>query len=194
MANKNFSISKSQYLVGLDCIKALWLSKNRKDLDTGPDASAEYRYQVGNDVGDIAKRFFGTGYENQRKYFEIEEAYRDTKDKIGEGETLLYEGLAIHTKNKVHARADVLRKKNGSWELYEVKSSTSAKDYHIDDLSFQFMVFKDFGLDIKKIGVLHLNKDYRRKKNIDISNLLEISDVTENVLTQQNYISQKVSM
>ena len=192
MANKNFSISKSQYLVGLDCKKALWLSKNRKDLDASPDASAEYRYQVGNEVGDIAKRFFGAGYENQRKYFEIEEAYKDTKDRIGEGETLLYEGLAIHTKNKAHARADVLRQKDGSWELYEVKSSTSAKDYHIDDLSFQFMVFNDFGLDLKKIGVLHLNKNYKRKKDIKINSLLEISDVTENVLAQQNDISQKV--
>ena len=193
MTNTKFSISKSQFLVGLDCKKALWLSKNRKDLDTGPDASAEYRYQVGNEVGEIAQQFFGNGYQNQRKYFEIVEAYKETAERIGEGVTLLYEGLAIHSKNKAHARADILRQiEDGSWELYEVKSSTSAKDYHIDDLSFQLMVFKDFGLNIKKIGVLHLNKDYMRKKDIEIKYLLKVSDVTESVLAQQSDISQKV--
>ena len=185
MTNMNFSISKSQYLLGLDCIKALWLSNNRKDLDVGPDNSAEYRYQVGNEVGDLGKKFFGSGYENQRKYFEIEEGCKETLDRIEQGEKLLYEGQAIHSQNKGHARADVLRKiEDGSWELYEVKSSTSSKDYHIDDLSFQYMVFNDFGLDIRKLGVLHLNKNYKRKKELDINRLLQISDVTEQVLEQ----------
>ena len=44
--SKLYMLSKSQYLVGLECPKALWLTRNRRDLIEKEDMSAEYRFTV----------------------------------------------------------------------------------------------------------------------------------------------------
>ena len=167
-------LSKSQYLVGLECPKALWLTRNRRDLIEKEDMSAEYRFTVGNEVGEIAKQYFGEGFEPETEYYEVERAHKLTLESIKQGTKIICEGTGVHSQSKVFARADILILNNdNSWELLEVKSSTGAKDYHIDDLSFHYHVFSENGLNIKNISVLHLNKNYYLKKELNISNLLE---------------------
>ena len=140
-------LSKSQYLVGLECPKALWLTRNRRDLIEKEDMSAEYRFTVGNEVGEIAKQYYGEGFEPETQYYEVERAHKLTLESIKQGTKIIYEGTGVHSQSKVFARADILILNNdNSWELLEVKSSTSAKDYHIDDLSFQYHVFSENGL------------------------------------------------
>ena len=185
--------SKSQYLVGLECSKALWLTRNRRDLIEKENMSAEYRFTIGNEVGEIAKQYYGEGFEPKTEYYEVEKANKLTLESIKEGTEIIYEGTGIHSHSKVFARADILfLNSDKSWELLEVKSSTSAKDYHIDDLSFQYHVFSENGLNIKNISVLHLNKSYKYKKKLNISSLLIKTDVTEVVLEKQKGIEERI--
>ncbi len=186
MTNKPYTISKSEYLTGLYCPKALWLQRNRKDLLGEPDIGSQYRFDVGKDIGEKIKEYLGPGFESKLKHYDIEKAAEETFEKIEKGCKLIYEGTAIHSRSKAYARADVLiGDEDDQWELIEVKSSTGKKPYHIDDLSFQYMVFKNNGLNIKSISVMHLNKTYALEKNIKNISLFKKSDVTKEVTERQ---------
>ena len=48
------NLSKSQYMKGLQCPKALWLFKNRKELATEADQRRQNLFTTGHRVGDLA--------------------------------------------------------------------------------------------------------------------------------------------
>jgi hypothetical protein len=78
------------------------------------------------------------------------------------------------------ARTDILIKRDGSWDMYEVKSSSHVKKEHIYDATFQYLVFSK-GYDIENVYILHLNKDYIREGSISLPDLFVAEDVTEKV-------------
>lgn len=53
------------------------------------------------------------------------------------------------------------------------------KDNHLIDACFQKYVLQNCGYNISKVSIIHLNKDYVRQGEIEISELLKITDVTE---------------
>ena len=181
-------LSKSNYLEGINCKKSLWFSKFNQELRKNNEQK-QYRFEIGNKVGSLAREYFGRGFQPKSKYYEIEMAFKETFDYINNGGKLIYEGMGFNKDKKVFALADILIKQNNEWELIEVKSSTSIKDYHVDDLSFQYYVFKSLGLNITKLSVLHLNKNYSKGDKIEISKLFFKSDITDEVLKNGNLIS-----
>ena len=56
-------LSKSQYIRGLQCHKALWLLKHRPELREKPDAATQTRFDLGHTVGDVACDLFPGGVE-----------------------------------------------------------------------------------------------------------------------------------
>jgi hypothetical protein len=57
------SLSKSQYVKGLQCSKALWFYRNRKDLKPKIDSSTQARFDAGNEIGILAQQYFKQGIE-----------------------------------------------------------------------------------------------------------------------------------
>ena len=54
-------LSKSKYLVGLQCPKALWINYKDKALLPEIDASTEALFDQGRQVGQLAQKLFPTG-------------------------------------------------------------------------------------------------------------------------------------
>ena len=62
------TISKSQYVKGLQCPKALWFYRHRKDLAPEIDAQTQVKFDAGNEIGALAMRFFDGGIEVTNEY------------------------------------------------------------------------------------------------------------------------------
>ena len=60
MARKRL-LTKSKYLVGLQCPKYLWVMLNEPDRIPKPDASTQHRFDEGHLVGEWAKKLFPDG-------------------------------------------------------------------------------------------------------------------------------------
>ena len=54
-------LSKSKYLVGLQCPKYLWILFHEKERIPEPDKSTQYRFDQGRLVGELAKSLYPTG-------------------------------------------------------------------------------------------------------------------------------------
>ena len=68
------TISKSQFLKGMQCQKRLWYYRNRKDLNPEIDLNTQAKFDMGNEAGEFAKAYFENGVEVTEEYFETEKA------------------------------------------------------------------------------------------------------------------------
>ena len=77
--------------------------------------------------------------------------------------------------------SDIVRKDGDAFILTEIKSSSSAKTEHALDLAFQKIVLEGAGYPIKKCEVAHVNSSYVRAGEINPSELIAFTDITEEV-------------
>ncbi|MCJ7772382.1 MAG: DUF2779 domain-containing protein [Desulfobacterales bacterium] len=180
MPNKIKKISKSQYLKGLQCPKALWLFWHRKDLKPVIDEQKQHVFDVGNEVGRLATEFFDGGIEITEEYYQIDKAIDSTQKAVKSGEKYIFEATAC-SDDGAYSRIDILEKiiESDKWNLVEVKSSASVKDYHLDDITLQRYAFINAGYNVEKSILMHLNREYVRSGPIDIKQLFRLEDCTE---------------
>ena len=187
-------LSKSQYVRGLQCPKALWFYRNRKDLAPEVSPSQQALFDTGDEIGVLAQNNFNHGIEVTDPFWKIEDAENSTKKYISDGFQNIFEATAIHPEDGSFARIDVLHKvSNSEWDLIEVKSSTQVKDYHIDDLSLQYHVFSGAGYNISRCKMMVINNQYERDGAIDVSKLFRLEDITEKVLNRQDQVTLDVA-
>ena len=179
-------LSKSLYIRALQCPKSLWLYKKRPELRVTADK--EVLFERGYEVGDLAKKLFNGGVEIEFNPDDFKRMIEKTKELL-EKEKIIYE--ATFSKNGIFAMADILVRDGDGWNMYEVKSSTSVKDYHIDDASIQWYAISNV-INLKKAFIVHINNEYERNGKLGIDKLFKIEDITDKVLEKQNEIPKKL--
>ena len=183
-------LSKSDYLMGVDCIKALWLKKNHKELIPQYDETTLTTFDIGNQVQNLARNFYPKGLMIETESWDIEKRAKLTKE-LSKKNNVIFEATA-KLSNGCFCQIDILIKKGATWDIIEIKSASSVKDYYIDDLAFQKYVFENAGYPIKHCKVLHLNKDYVRHGALNIKQLFIEEDVTEEVLLKKSEVELNI--
>ncbi len=157
-------ISKSQYIKGLQCPKALWLYRRRPELAAPVTDAQQQIFDSGHEVERLAWECFPGGVEVTDPYYEIDKAVASTLAMIDQGATTIYEATACNASG-AYCRIDILHKNQQAekWDLIEIKQSTGVKDYHVDDMAFQRHVFETAGFLVGDSILMHLNKAYVRR-------------------------------
>ena len=175
-------LSKSQYVRGLQCHKSLWLYKHRRELATPPSPQQELIFENGNRIGKMAQDLFPGGIEIEHDPKNFDGMIERTRQLIRDGATVLYE--ATFRSHGVLIMADILVRNGGVWDLYEVKASTGVKPQHKPDAAIQWYVIGQ-QLPLGRAHIVHVNSDYVFDGELDITRLLAIEDITDDVLELQ---------
>lgn len=85
------NLSKSKYIKGLQCRKALWLEKHKPELKTEVDAQTKQNFAIGHQVGDLAKQLFPNGVEIEFNAQNFPIMITQTKQLITDGTKVIYE-------------------------------------------------------------------------------------------------------
>lgn len=173
------ALTKSNFLLGRQCEKALWLRFHQKDLARPVGPALKRLFKEGQDVGRLAHKLFPGGKLVSAGPGSWDLAIAETTPYLKKADVPVFEAAAIF--NDLFIRADILDPKRGAWDLIEVKSSTSVKDDHIDDLAIQWFVLRGSGLPLRKAFLLHINSDYVRGGEIDVTSFFTKEDVTARV-------------
>jgi hypothetical protein len=171
-------ISKSDYCDALGCMKMLWLEKNKPEVF---DRSAINQSSLENGimVGNVAKGIFGPYVEVPLSPNYVWMANK-TSELMDAGTPVICEASFIS--DDLFCRVDILRNLgSGSVELYEVKAENSLKDINYDDAAFQAYVLRNAGIDVRRVCLVYLNRDYERNGDLDLAELFCIEDVTAQV-------------
>ena len=180
MSPKIKRISKSQYLKGIQCPKALWLYRHRSDLKPEVSEAQQHLFDTGHEIGELAKHYFKSGVEITAEYYQIDKAIKSTNDYIRQGERIIFEATAA-SPDGGFSRIDILKKANRTdvWDLIEVKASTGVRNYYLDDITFQRYAFANAGYQVRKSVLMHVNNQYMRTGDLNIKELFVLEDCTE---------------
>lgn len=178
-SKKTIYLTKTRYVVGLSCHKALWLMFNAPERLPETDEATQHRFDEGHMVGELAKNLFPNG-------IDIAEVIPEENDKVSK--TLLkkrkplFEAGSIHKDGKCYARADILYPVGSNeWDIIEVKSATGVKKEYLYDVSFQKYCYESSKVKIRKCFILHINKDYIRNGKINPKEFFAKTEITSYV-------------
>jgi len=189
MSDKNHTLSKSRYMKGLQCHKALWLVTHKPELREESEATTQ-AFAQGHKVGELAQDIFPDGVFIPFDDLTFDEQLQRTQAALTKAK-VIYEAAFMH--NGVFVKADIMRKVRGGWELYEVKGSSKVKDIYLDDTAVQYHVITGAGLTVTKALVVHLNTSYVREGELDLDKLLTCNNVTEEVLERQSGVKEEIT-
>ncbi len=146
MTDQITRLSKSQYLKGLQCPKALWLYRHRPDLVPPISEQKQWLFDSGNEVGILAPTYFDNGTLINEAYYEIDKAISSTNRAAVGGHDAIFEATAC-SPDGAYSRIDIFKRIDSTnhWDLIEVKQSTEVKDYYLDDIALQRYAFVGSG-------------------------------------------------
>ncbi len=172
----SYRFSKSRYCKGVQCPKMLWLDNNMPQ-EYDESIVNQSVFDTGNQVGDLAMGLFGDFTEVP--YSEnLSDMIFATQKLIDDGFSTIAE--ASFSYDNCFCSVDILRNLgNNKVELYEVKSSTGIKPIYEHDVAYQNYVLVKFGLQVEKVCLVHLNKRYVRKGELELEKLFIIEDMTQ---------------
>ena len=115
----------------------------------------------GNEVGMLARSLFPGGKDaTVTPAHDYAASIKRTQQILQSGCKTVYEAGFMY--NNVYAAADILVIRKNGWYLYEVKSSTSVKEYHILDAALQYYILKNLGYPVKQVNIVCINNQYVR--------------------------------
>ena len=184
-------ISKSRFVSGAQCEKKLYFDLYRKDLKPPVSAQQQALFDTGHEIGHLAQQVFPGGIDlSPETYFDFSDAIDQTREAITKGQQTIYEAAFYY--DEVLAALDILHHENGERWAIEVKSSTSVKDYHLQDAALQYWVMAQSGFAPDKFFLMHINNAYVKQGPIDPKALFTLSDITAQVVEKQAWVAEQL--
>jgi len=186
---KNKLLTKSNYLIGLQCPKYLWTKFNDAEKIPEYDAATLQKFEEGHSVGELAKKFFSGGISIPTEDFMAN--IKKTKELISQRKVLYEAGIL---KDTVYSRIDILKPTgDDEWDIIEVKSSTKVKPQNLDDVSFQKHCCEQFGLKIKNCFLMYVNNKYIKEGEINPKGFFSIEEITAEADASIQGIQQRIN-
>lgn len=186
--SKSIVLSKSKIIAFRQCPKRLWLEYKKPELIQISNAT-QAKFNVGFKVGDIARSIYdplqtGVLIDIEKEGFSQALARSQT---LINADTPIFE--AGFSSNGLLAFADLMLPLDNCnnqrvWKMIEVKSSTSVKDYHRDDIAVQSYVAQISGFRLQSVSVAHIDSSWVYPGNNDYAGLLKEVDLTEYTLNR----------
>lgn len=183
------TLSKTDYILYRDCPKNVWYKIHRPDLYAESELSEFEKsiIETGNEVELIARKLFPSGIIIEGRGAEAQTL---TQNYLAKKHDVLFQPIFVS--EGLLAAVDILKYNSGTdgYSVYEVKSTNDIDTkVHFHDLAFQVNLLRKCGLKVNDAYLIHLNSDYVRSGDLNISELLKIDNVTKEV----NSVSESVS-
>lgn len=173
-------LSKTRFAAGLQCLKRLYLECYSPELADPVGLGQQALFDSGTSVGELARQRFPRGRLIDEPYYEHSQAFASTLTAIADQSVpAIYE--AAFAFEGIRIRVDVLnRNSEGTFDLIEVKSSTSVKPEHIPDAAIQLHVVEGSGIPVQRVFLQHIDNSYvYQGGTYDLSNLFHLEDITD---------------
>ena len=175
-------LSKTNYLVYRDCAHNAWVKVHNPELYRAQPLPAfdHAIIENGNDLDDRARQLVPRGILIRRG------AAVGTAQLVAERAHVLYQ--PVFETARYTTACDILVWNGASYDLYEVKASTSGEDrkakddLYAHDIAFQALVLRENGVPLGGLHLVRLNGDYVSDGTLDIERLFTREDFTDRVM------------
>ena len=188
-------LSKTSFLQYIQCNKLFWVIAHAPaQIPWLPRQLDKLRQQEGRKVEQYAQRIFLDGARIDRN-IPFEEIIAQSQ--VAVSSPIFNKPIfnpIIQSKDLI-AEIDILfPQDDGTFDLFEVKSSTDIKDHYLPQVAFQRHVCTQAGLKIQHAYLLTINNSYIRQGKINPHKLFNKNDITEGVDKIAQEIMHQISM
>ncbi len=185
-------LSKSTYIKGLQCEKALYMHKKHPYLRDKLSIEQRAKFQRGTDVGVLAHEVFPGGIDmSPSSPSQFPKKAQETWDNLSNPEVnVMYE--AVFQYNDTLIMLDILVRDGDRWLAVEVKSSLRLSDTYYNDAALQYYVLKGCGVPLSDFRLMYLNGDYVKNGPIDVRQLFKMESVMEYVVEREDFVAKNV--
>lgn len=185
-------LSKSTYIKGLQCEKALYMHKKHPYLRDKLSIEQRAKFQRGTDVGVLAHEVFPGGIDmSPNSPAQFPKKAKETLENLSDPSVnVMYE--AVFQYNDTLIMLDMLVRDGDKWLAVEVKSSLRLSDTYYNDVALQYYVLHGCGVPLSDFRLMYLNGDYVKDGPIDVQQLFKMESVMEYVVERQDFVSNNV--
>ena len=186
-------LSKSTYIKGEQCEKALYLFKNRPFLRDKLSMEQRAKFKRGTDVGILAQQYFPGGINmtpSSPSQFG-KKAAETLKNLTNPAVNVMYE--AVFQYNDTLIMLDIIVRDGDKWRAIEVKSSLSISPTYMKDAALQYYVLKGCNVPLSDIQLMYINADYVRNGELDLSQLFVFQSVKDYAEQYQDVIAKNIA-
>ncbi len=177
------SIIKSDFIRYLECPAYFWFFKKKQEVLANQELSDFDKELIknGQEVELWARKLFPKGVLVEGRE---NAAIQETQNYLEEGGKVIFQ--ATFQADDLYFMVDVWEwdDANNYWVINEVKATSGQekkKDQHLYDATFQYIVAKMAGYNVGRVNLMELNKEFRKKGEINTRQLIQITDITEQV-------------
>ena len=185
-------LSKSTYIKGLQCEKALYMHKKHPYLRDKLSIEQRAKFQRGTDVGVLAHEYFPNGIDmSPNSPSQFPKRVQETMENLDNpAVNVMYEAVFQH--NDTLIMLDMLVRDSDRWQAIEVKSSLRLSDTYYNDAALQYYVLKGCGVPLSDFKLMYLNADYVKNGAIDVKQLFKLESVMEYVVEREEFVAKNV--
>lgn len=186
-------LSKSTYIKGEQCEKALFLFKNRPFLRDKLSMEQRAKFKRGTDVGLLAQQLFPGGINmtpSSPSQFG-KKAAETLKNLTNPAINVMYE--AVFQYDDTLIMLDIIIRDGDKWRAIEVKSSLSISQTYMKDAALQYYVLKGCDVPLSDIQLMYINADYVKNGDLDLSQLFVFQSVKDYAEQYQDVIAKNIS-
>ena len=185
-------LSKSTYIKGLQCEKALYMQKKHPYLRDKLSIEQRAKFQRGTDVGVLAHDYFPGGIDmSPASPSQFPKKVAETWQNLSNPEVkVMYE--AVFQYNDTLIMLDMLVRDGDQWLAVEVKSSLRLSDTYYNDAALQYYVLHGCGVPLSDFKLMYLNADYVKDGAIDVKQLFKLDSVMEYVKEREDFVAKNV--
>ena len=186
-------LSKSTYIKGEQCEKALFLFKNRPFLRDKLSMEQRAKFKRGTDVGILAQQLFPGGINmtpSSPSQFG-KKAAETLKNLTNPAVNVMYE--AVFQYDDTLIMLDIIVRKGNKWRAIEVKSSLSISQTYMKDAALQYYVLKGCNVPLSDIQLMYINADYVKNGDLDLSQLFVFQSVKDYAEQYQDVIAKNIA-
>ncbi len=183
-------LSKSTYIKGLQCEKALYMQKKHPYLRDKLSIEQRAKFQRGTDVGVLAHDYFPGGVDmSPASPSQFPKKVEETWQSLSNPEVnVMYE--AVFQYNDTLIMLDMLVRDGDQWLAVEVKSSLRLSDTYYNDAALQYYVLHGCGVPLSDFKLMYLNADYVKDGTINVQQLFRLESVMEYVMEREDFVAK----
>lgn len=185
-------LSKSTYIKGLQCEKALYMTKKHPYLRDRLSIEQRAKFQRGSDVGVLAQQCFPGGVNMAPSSpSQFPKKVKETMENLrNPAINAMYE--AVFQYNETLIMVDLMVRSGDQWKAIEVKSSLRLSPTYYNDAALQYYVLKGCQVPLADFMLMHLNPEYVRQGDLDLDKLFVCVSVLDFVEARQEWVAHNV--
>ena len=185
-------LSKSTYIKGLQCEKALYMTKKHPYLRDKLSIEQRAKFQRGTDVGILAQQYFPGGVNmTPNSPSQFPKRVKETMENLQNTDiNVMYE--AVFQYNDTLVMVDILVRDGNQWKAIEVKSSLKLSTTYYNDAALQYYVLHGCEVPLSDFQLMYLNANYVKQGPIDVKQLFQLVSALDYAKEQEATIAANV--